>query len=127
MPIRDASRIQKVTRIVTDLCHKRRLTMYQIDGRRQSDVIGFCVWGDRHKVLNVPAQMLELAKTEDLEIWQSGRRGIDYVLVFMVTEKLLRQSLIRSERRTKLIMRKNRYLPALRPYAEAPSNNAIQP
>ena len=113
--------------MVTDLCHKQRLTMYQIDARRKSDIVGFCVWGDRQKVLSIPAQMLELLKHEDIEIWQSGRRGIDYVLVFMITEKLLRQSLVRSERRSKLIMRKNRYLPALRPLVPVAAKQVIQP
>lgn len=110
---KDSSRSQKVAKLVTELCHEERLTMYSLEGKRKSDVIGFCVWGDRKKVLQIPARLLELLKHEDMEIWQSGRRGLDYVLVFIVTEKLMRQALVRPERRAKLLMRKNRYLPGI--------------
>ncbi len=99
--------------LVSAVCKQAKVNVYSVPSRRTTDVLTFSMWGDRQSVLRLPSKILELLYNEDIEILQSGRRGINYVLIFVVTERLQQHPVARPERRAKLLNRLDRYLPEL--------------
>ncbi len=108
MRVTDNDRAKHIEMLLNAFCKEQKIEMFSSDGRRKSDLIAFTLYGDRQAILKMPLKLAELLKAEDIEILQSGRRGIDYVLVFVVTEKLRLQVQEKKERRAKIIYRRER-------------------
>ena len=108
MRVTDNDRAKHIEMLLNAFCKEQKIEMFSSDGRRKSDLIAFTLYGDRQAILKMPLKLAELLKAEDIEILQSGRRGIDYVLVFVVTEKLRLQVQERKERRAKIFYRHER-------------------
>ena len=104
-------RAKQLDNLVSELCKQFKINVYSVPSRRQTDILTFSMWGDRQAVLKLPSKILERIYDEDIEILQSGRRGIDYVLVFVITQRLHEQTVVVPERRAKLLNRVDRYLP----------------
>lgn len=95
-------RVEQILKIVQHLCDTHNLHMYTTESRRGTDVLRLSIWGERQDVLKVPFSMLEYLFDEDIEIMQSGRRGQDYLLLLVITERLFAQEVHLPERRKKL-------------------------
>lgn len=108
MRVTDNDRTKHIEMLLNAFCKEQKIEMFSSDGRRKSDLIAFTLYGDRQAILKMPLKLAELLKAEDIEILQSGRRGIDYVLVFVVTEKLRLQIREIKERRAKIFYRRDR-------------------
>ncbi len=108
MRVIDNDRAKHIEMLLHAFCKEQKIEMFSSEGRRKSDLIAFTLYGDRQAILKMPLKLSELLKAEDIEILQSGRRGIDYVLVFVVTEKLRLQIREIKERRAKIFYRRAR-------------------
>lgn len=104
-------RAKQLDLLITDLCKRAKVTAYSVPSRRETDILSFSMWGERQKVLKLPSVIQEQLHDEDIEILQSGRRGIHYVLIFVVTDRIHNQPLAAQERRAKLFKKLERYLP----------------
>jgi len=104
-------REKQLDALITELSKRERVSAYSVPSRRETDILSFSLCGDRAAVLKLPSIIQEQLHNEDIEILQSGRRGIKYVLIIVVTERLSVQPLADSERRAKLFRKLERYLP----------------
>jgi hypothetical protein len=95
-------RVEHVLKIIQHLCELHNIKMYATESRRKTDVITLSLWGERQSVLKLPFKLLEYLPDEDIELLQSGRRGPDYLLIMVITERLISQSSQLPERRAKL-------------------------
>ena len=95
-------RVEQVLKVSQHLCEVYSIKMYATESRRHSDVITLSLWGERQDVLKLPFKLLEYLPDEDIELLQSGRRGSDYLLLLVITERLIGQSIHMPERRAKL-------------------------
>lgn len=95
-------RVEQILKVSQHLCEVHSLKMYAAESRRKTDIVRLSVWGERQDVLRIPFRMLEYLPDEDIEIVQSGRRGQSYLLLLVVTERLISQKVQMPERRAKL-------------------------
>lgn len=105
MPAMRASsnhRAEQVSKVIHYLCSRYHLYSYVSEARRSTDIIRLSIWGERQNVLKLPFRLLEYLPDEDIEILQSGRRGGHYLLLLVITERLIAQSVTENERRAKL-------------------------
>ncbi len=94
--------IRQVVRVANYLAEKYRLNMSSADSKRETDIMFLSIWGERSTVLKVPFDMLEHLRDVDIEFVQSGRRGGDYLLLLVITRKIINQPIRNPERRAKL-------------------------
>ena len=94
--------IKQVVKVANHLAQKYRLNMSSADSKRETDIMFLSIWGERSAVLKVPFDMLEHLQNVDIEFVQSGRRGTDYLLLLVITRKIINQPIRNPERRAKL-------------------------
>ncbi len=98
--------VKQLVKVANHLVQKHRVNMYSADSKRETDIMFLSIWGERSAVLKVPFEMLEHLQDVDIEFVQTGRRGGDYLLLLVITQKIIKQPLRSPERRMKLQHRK---------------------
>ena len=71
-------------------------------GRRETDIIGVTLTGEKEAVLALPLDILERLPEEDVEVIGSEGEGSDYALELVITKRLEAQEISTPERRSKL-------------------------
>jgi len=94
--------VRQVVKVANHLAKKYRVNMYSADSKRETDIMFLSIWGERSAVLKIPFDMLEHLQYVDIEFVQTGRRGGDYLLLLVITKKIIEQPLRTPERRAKL-------------------------
>lgn len=98
--------VKQVVKVANHLVQKYRVNMYSADSKRETDIMFLSIWGERSAVLKIPFDMLEHIQYVDIEFVQTGRRGGEYLLLLVITRKIINQPLRSPERRVKLQNRK---------------------
>ncbi|HHO56488.1 MAG TPA: hypothetical protein ENK21_08860 [Trueperaceae bacterium] len=94
--------VKQVVKVANHLAQKHRVNMYSADSKRATDIMFLSIWGERSAVLKIPFAMLEHLQYVDIEFVQTGRRGGEYLLLLVITQKIIKQPLRTPERRVKL-------------------------
>ena len=91
----------RVREVVGDVTAGSSVSASFLPGRRETDLVGVVLTGEKEAVLAVPLDILEHLPEEDVEVISSGDSS-DYTLELVITERLEAQEISTPERRSKL-------------------------
>lgn len=98
----DSKRQKEIKKLIKDMSKPHSVVAKFKAGRRESDLTQVRLKGQKEAVLALPMKLLDQLHNEDMELMESSGDINDYVLMFVITERLEQQDISTPERRAKL-------------------------